>query len=240
MKKNVRDQLSMRLRRAIIAVVAGGIVTASAAHANPSNNIVVVPPTDLPELARQTGEAMLLRDTADGRTILYVEQEQGDRLAIFDVTDPGHIKGDGSVQLSAGGPFDFVSPIGSKQELIQYRQGHEDAVLDFHKVKLPNLKAVQGLRLQGPITRLGNDGFIVASEDKKVPPARDYQVVDVASSQILSTVFDVKQVREEISKSDTGTTFLLAQEGLYVVRRPDVESAKRRRDEQWDLEHTGD
>jgi hypothetical protein len=90
------------------------MVTAPAVHANPYSNIVVVPPTDLPELARQTGEAMLLRDTIDGRTILYVEQEQGARLAIFDVTDPGHIKGDGSVQLGADGPFDFVSPIGDK------------------------------------------------------------------------------------------------------------------------------
>jgi hypothetical protein len=239
MKKNITDQFSMRLRRAVMAVVASGIVTATAAEANPANNIVVVPPTALPELARQSGEAMLLRDTIDGRAILYVEQEQGARLAIFDVTDPVHIKGEGTVQLSSGGPFDFVSPIGSKQELIEYRQGHEDAVLDFHKVKLPNLKAVQGLTIQGPITHLGNDGFIVASEDPNVPPAQNYQVVDTTSSPILSTVFDVKQVRETISKADTGTTFLLANEGLYVVRRPAVESEKRRRDEEWDLQHTG-
>jgi hypothetical protein len=30
--------------------------TTDAVHANPSNNIIVVPPTDLPALARQTGE----------------------------------------------------------------------------------------------------------------------------------------------------------------------------------------
>jgi hypothetical protein len=239
MKENVRDQLSMRLRRAGMAAVASGIITASAVHANPSDNIVVVPPTDLPELARQPGEAMLLRNTTDGRAILYMEQQQGARLAIFDVTDPVHIKGEGSVQLGAGGPFDFVSPIGSKQELIEYRQGHDDAVLDFHNVKLPSLEAVQGLTLQGPVTRLGNDGFIVASEDTEAPPARDYQVVDTTSRKMLSTVFDVKQVREKISKADTGTTFLLATDGLYVVRQPNVESEKRRRDEQWFWEHAG-
>ena len=240
MKSNVTDQLSMRLRRAVMAVLAGGIVMASAVQANPSNNIVVVPPTELPELARQPGEAMLLRDTIDGRKMLYVEQEQGARLAIFDVTDPGHIKSEGAVQLSTGGPFDFISPIGTKQELIEYRQGHEDAVLDFHKVKLPNLKAVQGLTLQGPITRLGNDGFIVAGDDTEMPPAQNYQVVDSTSSSILGTVFDVKQVREKLSKADTGTTFLLAKEGLYVIRRPAVEAEKSRRDEEWLLEHAGD
>jgi hypothetical protein len=210
MKANVGDPFFMHLRRAVMAVFAGGIFTASAVQANPSDNIVVVPPTDLPELARQPGEAMLLRDTIDGRAILYVEQEQGAQLAIFDVTDPAGIKSEGAVQLSTSGPFDFVSAIGSKQELIEYRQGHEDAVFDFHKTKLPNLKSVEGLTLHG------------------------------SSSPILSTVFDVKQVRETLSKADTGTTFLLAKEGLYVIRRPAVESEMRRRDEEWSLEHTGD
>jgi hypothetical protein len=239
MKANVRDQLFMCLRRAIMAALASGIVTASAVQANPADNIVVVTPTDLPELARQPGEAMLLRDTLDGRAILYVEQQQGARLAIFDVTDPVHIKGEGAVQLSTGGPFDFVSPIGSKQELIEYRQGHEDALLDFHAVTLPNLKPVQGLTLQGPIAPLGNDGFFVVSEGTNVPPAQNYQVVDFTRSPTLSPVLDVKQVREKISKPDTGTTFLLAKEGLYVVRRPAVEAEKKRRDEEWFLEHTG-
>jgi len=215
-----------------MAIVASGIAMAPTIHANPSKNIVVVPPSDLPQLARQTGEAMLLRDTIDGRAILYVEQEQGTRLAIFDVTDPGNIKGKGSVQLGSAGPFEFVSPIGSRQELIQYRQGREDAVLDFHNVNLPNLKTVPGLTSRGPITRLGDDGFIVTSQDTEVPQTRNLQVVDAASAQMLNTVFDVKQVREEISKADTGTTFLLSENGLYVVRRPSVEWENRRREQE--------
>jgi hypothetical protein len=239
MKDNVRNQLSKCLRRAAMAIAASGIVTMPAVSANSSNKIVIVPPTNLPELARQTGEAMLLHDTIDGRTILYIEQEQGARLAIFDVSDPVHIKGEGSVQLGAAGPFDFVSPLGSKQELIRFRQGDEDAVLDLHKVRDPNLQTVQGLTLRGPITRLGNEGFIVARQNTEVSPARDYQVVDAASAQELKKVFDVKQVRGEISKANTGTTFLLAEDGLYVVRRPAVESDNRRREREWFIEHSG-
>jgi hypothetical protein len=239
MKNHSGDPLSNRLRRAAMAIVASGIATAPAVYAKPSDNVVIVAPTDLPELARQTGEAMLLRDTMNGRAILYVEQEQGLRLAIFDVTDPVHIKGEGSVQLDSPGPFDFVSPIGGRQELIQYRQGHEDAVLDFHKANLPNLKAVPGLTLQGPLMHLGDDGLIVASHDTDVQPARDYQVVGTASSQLFDTVFDVKQVRAEISKADTGTTFLLAESGLYIVRRPAVEWDNRRRQQEWFFSHSG-
>jgi hypothetical protein len=239
MKENLSGKLLRNVPGLSLAIILGGVMAAPVSYANPSNNIVLVPPSDLPTLARQPGEAMLLRETIDGRAILYVEQEQGARLAIFDVTDPVHISGEGSVQLSIGGPFDFVSPIDSRQELIEYRQGRKDAVLDFHKVKFPKLKAVDGFSLQGPITRLGNDGFIVDSQDPRVPSAQDWQVVDTTSSPILSTVFDVKELRDAIAKADTGTTFLLAKEGLYVVRRPAVESEKRRRDEEWFWQHTG-
>lgn len=46
---------------------------------------------------------------------------------------------------------------------------------------------------------------------------------------------DVKQVREEISKSDTGTTFLLTDGGLYLIRRPAVEMRNKARDRDVEL-----
>jgi hypothetical protein len=147
MKENRSGKLLRNVLKLSLAIILGGVMAVPISYANPSNNIVLVPPSDLPTLARQPGEAMLLRETIDGRAFLYVEQEQGARLAIFDVSDPVHIKGEGSVQLSSGGPFDFVSPIDSRQELIEYRQGCKDAVLDFDKVKFPILKAVEGFSL---------------------------------------------------------------------------------------------
>lgn len=239
MKQNSSHELSLRLRQAITAVVSTGIVFASAAYANVPKDVIVVPPSGLPELARQSGEAMLLSDTNDGRAMLYIEQEHGARLAVFDVTDPAHVKGEGSVELGGARPFDFVSPVGSKLELIEYRDTHQEGLMDFRKSKLPKLETVQGLTMQGPVTGLGNDGFIVAGDGPRAPSSQDYQVVDTANSETSSNVVDVKQVRENISKLDTGTTFLLAKDGLYVVRRPKAESEKRRRDEEWFLEHTG-
>jgi len=220
MKVYVRDQ-PKRLRRAARAIVTCGLMAAAAAHANSSDNIVLVPPTDLPALARQTGEAMFLHDTIDGRTLLYVEQNHGARLATFDVTDPVHITGKGSVRLDASGPFDFVSPLGDHAELVRYRQSHDDLVLDLPRTKDPQLKMVQGLTIGGPITTLGSDGFAVSGEAKAGP--RDYQVVETAYSDEINRVFDVKQVREEVTKTDTGTTFMLTENGLYVIRRPAVE-----------------
>jgi hypothetical protein len=238
MKQNVKDRLSKDLRRAAIAIVATGSIAAPAAFAKPANNLIIVPPTDLPELARQTGEAMFLHDTVDGRTLLYIEHNQGAELAILDVTDPGHIKGEGLVQLDAAGPFDFVSTLGNRAELVRFQQGHGDAVLDFHAASAPTLKKVPGLTLQGPTMSLGDDGFTVSAPgDADAQSARDYQVVDTAASQEMTRVVDVKQVRGEIAKADTGTTFLLAEGGLYVVRRPAVEMDKKLRDLDRELDY---
>jgi hypothetical protein len=230
MKRNVGGKSLKSVRQIAIAIAASGVVAATAVHANPPSNIVLVPPTDLPELARQSGDAMLLHETSDGRTLLYIEQNRGARLATFDVTDPVHIKGEGSVQLDATGPFDFVSPLGKQAELIRFRQGHEDAALDLRKERVPNLGAVQALTLQGPITHLGNDGFTVTGQVPQMPSA---------NTQDLSRVFDVKQVREEVTNAGTGTTFLLTENGLFLIRRLAVEWDKRRREREWFWEHTG-
>ena len=138
MKDHAGGELSKRLRRTAIAIAGIGIVAAGAAHANSADTVVVVPPADLPESARQGGEAMFLHETIDGKTLLYIEQNQGARLAVLDVTDPLHVKGKGSVQLDASGPFDFMFPLGDRAEVVRYRSGQEEAVLDLRKVPMLN------------------------------------------------------------------------------------------------------
>jgi hypothetical protein len=240
MKCNVSRGFSKGLRRLAMAIAVTASVAAPAAYAKPADNLIVVSPTDLPEMARQTGEAMFLHDTVDGRTLLYIEHNHGTELAILDVTDPGHVKGKGSAQLNAAGPFDIVSALGSRAELVRFRQGQGDAVLDLHQDQVPALKAVPGLTLQGPTMPLGDDGFAVSNQADAAPqPTRDYQVVDTSTSQELNRVVDVKQVREEISKSDTGTTFLLTDGGLYLIRRPAVEMSKKHRDLDRELDYAG-
>jgi hypothetical protein len=134
------------------------------------------------------------------------------------------------VQLDSSGSFDFVAPLGSKAELIQFRQGHQDGVLDLHKENAANLKVVPAMTLQGQVTPLGNDGCAVNSRAAEMP---------AALTQTLNRVFDVKQVREEVTNPTTGTTFFLTENGLYLIRRPAVESDKRRREQEWFLEHAG-
>jgi hypothetical protein len=61
-----------------------------------------------------------------------------------------------------------------------------------------------------------------------------------ATTQDLSHVFDVKQLRQEVTNAGTGTTFLLTENGLFLIRRPAVEADKRRREQEWFWQHNGD
>lgn len=238
MSANVTSRSLKLLRRAAIALVAAEAVAAPAAYARTPSNLIVVTPSNLPELARQTGDAMLLHETIDGRTLLYIEQNQGAQLAIFDVSDPAHVKGEGSVQIDGPGPFDFVSPLGSRSEIVRFRQGFGSALLDMRRVNVPTLTKIQGLTFQGRIMTLGGDGFAVTSQTASEAP-QDLQVVDTTTLGDLNQVVDVKEVRAELTKRDTGTTFLLTQHGLYEIRRPTAERENELREQERSLQYAG-
>ena len=118
MRQNLGGELLRNAPRLVLALLLGAMSVPSITYANPSNEIILVRPTDLPTLARQSGDAMFLHDTGDGRILLYVEQREGAQLAIFDVTDPAHVRGEGSVQLDAAGRFDFVADLGDRKSVV--------------------------------------------------------------------------------------------------------------------------
>ncbi len=239
-----RNQV-IRITQLALAAVAAFTVTGRAEARSHSNKLVVVRPAELPELAQKPGEAMTLHATGDGRTILYIEQNHGARLAILDVTDPAHVKQEGSAQVDAPGSFDFVSSLGDNTELVRFRNGQGEAVLNLRKVKAPRLNTIQGLDLHGSTQRLGDDGFIIASQPtaQSTPMQSDtddptnYQVVDISNPLHPSPLADVKQVRDEVTNNDTGTTFLLTADGLYLIRRPAVEEEYDTH--QWQMSHPG-
>jgi len=225
MRQNSVGKLSGAATRLTLATILAALSVVSAGYANPSNEIVLVSPTNLPTLARQGGEAMFLHDTKDGRIFLYVEQHQGTQLAIFDVTDPARVKGEGSVQLDASGPFDFEADLGKRGELVRFREGQGEAVLDLRNN--PVLTKVQGLDtrdstilLADYASRLTGQAFVPVAQG-----TRDYKIFQSGDSPSDDRVIEVRQVRQDVTNPDTGTTFLLAENGLYLIRRPALEAA---------------
>jgi hypothetical protein len=215
MKNLLGAKPSKRFQGIAIAIVASAIMAAKAAEAQPSDTILV-PPKELPELSRHSGEGMFLHDSIDGRTLLYVEQIQGTGLATFDVTDPSHIKAEGTVELHTG-PFDFVSPLGDRAELIRFRRDQQEAVLDLRKERLPTLKPLY----------TSHDAAMPLDNATGAGPTteldRDYRIIETANLRNFNRILEVKHVRAETTNAATGTTFLLTENGLYLVRRPNVE-----------------
>jgi hypothetical protein len=221
MTTNYGRSLSRSLHRVVIAIAASGVLVTSGSHANPSDKLVLVSPRDFPELSRRNEEGMLLHQSIGGSARLYIEQMHGTELATFDLTDPAHIKAKGTVELRDSGPFDFVFPLRHEDELIRFRQGHEDAVLDLDKGTVPKLKSLEGLTWQGSMTPLGNDELSLMTQGTRTDQERDDQVMEPWSSEQLNRLFDVKQVSAQKTNAATGTTFLLSESGLYVIRRPE-------------------
>lgn len=191
-----------------------------------SGELVVVEPRALPEQAQLGGNSLFLHSDNAGSTYLYVEQQQGARLTVFDVTDPSHIKLVSTTSLTVAGPFDFVRPLDGRAELIRFREGQGVAVLDLRKATKPNLHMVSGLLDPGPAESLGESGYLGVNEPYNYIPAvpRDYQVVDISLPSEPVLLATIKQVKHRVVNVDTGTTFLLGSDGLTVVRRISVEN----------------
>ena len=221
MNNTIKSTLALGL------VVAAAVLTSTAEaeiHSK-SNDLVVMEARDLPEQAQTPGNSLFLHSDNAGGTYLYVEQQQGARLSVFDVTDPARIKLVVSMLLPTQGAFDFVRPLGYSAELVHFRDSQTEAVLDLHKAKRPVLRMISAMTNLGPAEPLGQSGFLVTTQAHKYTPAvaRDYQVIDVASS-IPTQLATVKEVKHRVTNDYTGTTFLLGSDGLTVVRRLSVEN----------------
>ena len=162
----------------------------------------------------------------DGNTSLYVEQQQGARLTVFNVTDAASIKVVSSTPLVTPGAFDFVRPLDGDAELIRFRDDKGVSVLDLHKAKQPTLRMVPALVDPGQTVSLGETGFLGVDEPYSYTRAvpRDFQVVDTSSPMNPALLTTVKQVKHRVVKDDTGTTFLLGIDGITVIRRVSVEN----------------
>ena len=217
----------IKSRLALGLVVAAAVLTSTAEaeiHSK-SKELVVMEARDLPEQAQTPGNSLFLHSDNAGRTYLYVEQQQGARLSIFDVTDPARIKLVVSTPLAAQGTFDFVRPLGNNAELVYFRDGQKEAVLDLRNARRPVLRMIPATTNLGTAEPLGERALLATDQPHQYVPAvgHNYQVVDLAASA-PTQLATVQDVRHQVTNNATGTTFLLGPNGLTVVRRLSVEN----------------
>jgi hypothetical protein len=189
-------------------------------------DIVVVESRDLAEEAQFPGDSLFLHSDSAGSTYLYIEQSNGTRLSVFDVSDPAKIKLVSSTPLADGGPFDFVRSLSGRAELIRYRAGNRVAVVDLKKPRRPIVQMVSTPISSGTDGALGRTGFVTVGQSYGYVPAsaRDYQIIDASNPVNPVLLGTVKGVEHSVVNSDTGTSFLLGRSGLTVVRQISTEN----------------
>lgn len=213
-----------RVGTIMLAAIFAATVTVQANAQTHSKSIVVESPSDLPEMAQRSSEAMYLHDTGAGQTVLYLEQDQGRSLAILDVSDLGAIRALRQVSIGARSPYDFVRAL-SDAVLIHYRDQSGFAIISFKRYKQPVLVEVPQLQHPAHPEALGHDGLLLASTTRPSAQVEDpqYEVFDVSNPSkpvVLATVAGVKQ---RLDRTATCTVFLLSTTGFTVIRRPNVE-----------------
>jgi hypothetical protein len=213
------------LSKMMVAVVFVGTMGIQADAEIRSRSIIVESPSDLPEAAQRNSEAMYLQATGDGRTVLYLEQEQGRSLAILDVSDPSAIRALGQASIDARGPYDFVRALGDSAALIHYRDHSGFAVINFKKVKQPTLTQAPQFPHPAYVESVGHDGLLLTTSNHPMAEAQDpdYQVFDISNPSNPTALAGVQDVQQRLQRPETGTLFLLTNSGLTVIRRPFVE-----------------
>jgi len=181
-----------------------------------AGELIVVPANKLPQQAHQQGQAMDLHLVNPTTLYLYVEQENGLQIAIFDVSAPQRIKFKGLAKLDAPAPFDFVQPAGQSLELIRYRDGRGIAVLDLSKPKTPVLKAVGATAAGCYIVPIGENPDV----GRALTVPQDYQIIEPLTSKSVVTI---KAVVQQQTDEGNGTTYLLGANGLTVIRNIKIE-----------------
>jgi hypothetical protein len=167
---------------------------------------------------------LMLHRTNNGSTFLYVEEQQGAVLAVYDVTDPAHIRLESSVPTGGHGSYDFAGAIGNR-ELIAFRDGSGSGVIDLQQATAPKLAMIAGA-VPASSERLGDAGYLASSFVTAGPAAqpRSVQVVETAT-EVPRVVSTVAKVTKQVARPETGTTFLLGENGVTVIRQIATERA---------------
>lgn len=179
-------------------------------------DVIIVPATKLPPEARVQGDAMALYFVDWDTLYLFIEEDEGRKVAIFDVSNPGKIRFKTLVPLDVPGPFDFVSLAGPNSMLIRFRDGSGEAILDLRKATDPQVRALSERPVETYIIPVGKDPSI--DEQRNSYMARepaDYQVISSRESRPVATI---RSVIQEVNDPDNKTTYLLGATGLTVVR----------------------
>jgi len=217
--------MSINIKKTLIVALFAIATNTQAATKSHSKSIVVDSPVDLTELAQRPSEAMFLYSTGSGQSFLYLEQDQGKSLAILDVTNPAAIKEVGRSSVAAPSAYDFVQRLGDSAALIRFRDHSGFAIINFKKYRKPVLTPTPELAGSASVRDVGRGTLLLIASNDTYAGNENGQctVIDISNPLKPTSVVVIHGVKQQLERPETGTTFLLGNDGLTVIRRPSVE-----------------
>jgi hypothetical protein len=217
--------MNYKIGKCLVAAIFIAGVGVQADAKTQSKSIIVESSSDLPEIAQRKGDAMYLRETGGGQTLLYIEQDNGQTLAILDVTDLGAIRPVAKVSLAAKSPYDFVETLSDSSALVHYRDHSGFGVINFKNSKMPVLTEAPQFEHPSQAEAVGHAGLLLTSMNHPINQAPDpqYEIFDVSNPSNPTRLATVDGVTQRLDREETGTIFVLGNNGLTVIRRPHVE-----------------
>jgi len=225
--------MNQRIGKIFVAAVLATTASVQAKASVNSKTVVVELPSDLPEIARGRSDAMYLHHTHEAQAILYLEQDHGRKLAILDVTDPANIKAVGQVSIAAPAAYDFAQYLGGSRTLIHYRDHSGYAVISFKNFKQPVLTPEpEYLHPSTGQTDGSSALLLVSSSGASAPPrASENEILSISNSSGSAPLATVQGVIQRVDRPETGTIFLLNDQGVTVVRR--LAAEREHQTEEW-------
>jgi hypothetical protein len=194
MKVNVWSHAQIHVRRAALAVMAGGIVGCTA-HPIPSAALDESPLASVSAMGMNSAGTQLPNARTDGNTLLFDDPNRVIRLANFDLSDPA--------PRDFARPGDLAAPIGTLTESVRLHQRRSE----YAVLRLPWVRAPR------PLTPRIQSSW--ESPDR---------TTDLLLAYYLDHAFDLTQADKQSMKAETVGTFTLAGDALYKMRLIPVES----------------
>jgi len=136
--------MSLTAKTALLSAALALAVAVNQADAYVKTNLAVQPLS-----ATSDAQDLMLHADNNGSTFLYLEQQQGAMLSVYDVTHPGSIKLEASVPTGAHKSFDFLSAMGDN-ELIEVAENSRTSS-DADLMVTTTLEATAHMAFLGPI-----------------------------------------------------------------------------------------
>jgi hypothetical protein len=216
---------------ASLLVMVPAIAHASLAKPRQEGGLIVEQPANLPKAVRQKGDAMYFyRDNAS--SYLFVEQEAGKRLVVLDITDPDRTKVVSQIDSFADAQYDFVHPVGDRAVLVRFKGPESHAAyaeIDLRKAKRPTLRILGTVPVRSSLDRITDTSYFVKQGKAQLQTAEnsdDLQIIDL-DPKVAGTLVTIHGVKSQFNDREQGRYFLLANDGLWIIRQPAVEEQYR-------------